>query len=143
MASKWLLLAGVCAALASGCAVDDQFQYNVGTDQFHSFEEIPGGIRATGTVLRDEQVMLEFEPLPDATEISVVLEEADQQAAGDADLYARLDAPPTLESFTCRPYVEGSNEQCQVQAGLLYVAVRGYAEVSSFAVIVKGISTSP
>jgi len=33
-------------------------------------------------------------------------------ASGDADLYTRFGTPPTLSTFTCRPYLAGSVETC-------------------------------
>lgn len=33
-------------------------------------------------------------------------------SSGDADLYTRFGTPPTFKTFTCRPYLGGSNETC-------------------------------
>lgn len=52
---------------------------------------------------------------------------------GDADLYVRRGAAPTLTSYDCRPYKSGSSESCTVDGpGALYVAVHGYAASSDF-----------
>ncbi|MEZ4234231.1 MAG: M57 family metalloprotease [Polyangiaceae bacterium] len=54
--------------------------------------------------------------------------------SGDADLYVRWDASPTLTQYACRPYLDGSAEMCDLtvppgvsQAGIL---VYGYASAS-------------
>jgi hypothetical protein len=52
---------------------------------------------------------------------------------GDADLYVRKGAAPTSASYDCRPYRDGSSEQCTVTGGSeVYVAVNGYATTSNF-----------
>jgi hypothetical protein len=51
---------------------------------------------------------------------------------GDADLYVRKGAQPTLQGFDCRPYKNGSSEECSVVGpGAYYVSVHGYANASS------------
>ena len=52
---------------------------------------------------------------------------------GDADLYVRKGAAPTAASYDCRPYRDGTSEQCTVTGGGdVYVAVNGYAANSNF-----------
>lgn len=52
---------------------------------------------------------------------------------GDADLYARKGAAPTAGSYDCRPYRNGSNEQCSIVGpATVYVGVNGYAASSTF-----------
>lgn len=49
---------------------------------------------------------------------------------GDADLYTRFGARPTLTAYDCRPYLTGNNESCTVAApaaGSYYVMLNGYA----------------
>jgi hypothetical protein len=54
---------------------------------------------------------------------------------GDADLYVRKGAAPTAASYDCRPYRDGSSEQCTVLGGSeVYVAVNGYATNSNFTI---------
>lgn len=56
---------------------------------------------------------------------------------GDADLYVRRGAAPTADAYDCRPYEEGSAEDCALDGeGEIYVAVHGYA-ASRFALTVK------
>jgi serine protease len=52
---------------------------------------------------------------------------------GDADLYVRFGAAPTLSSYSCSPYKDGNAETCTFyapQAGTWYVKVRGYQAYS-------------
>ncbi|TNF32918.1 MAG: hypothetical protein EP329_09035 [Deltaproteobacteria bacterium] len=47
---------------------------------------------------------------------------------GDADLYVRQGAAPTLDAWDCRPWAWGSDESCTLTApGTFHVAVYGYA----------------
>jgi PKD repeat protein len=49
---------------------------------------------------------------------------------GDADLYVKFGAAPTISSWDCRPYNGGNVETCNipnVQAGTYYVVLRAYA----------------
>jgi len=47
--------------------------------------------------------------------------------SGDADLYVRKGAEPSLREYDCRPYINGSREQCEMPgAGSFYIGVRGY-----------------
>ena len=53
--------------------------------------------------------------------------------SGDADLYVKAGSKPTTNSFDCRPYKYGNNEQCSVSAtpGMTYhVMVRAYSSYS-------------
>ena len=57
---------------------------------------------------------------------------------GDADLYVRIGAAPTLQTFDCRPAKPDSNERCFVhlaQPAVIHVMVRGYAPMSTFKVV--------
>jgi serine protease len=52
---------------------------------------------------------------------------------GDADLYVRFGAAPTLTTYNCRPYITGNNETCTFSApsaGTWYVMLNGYAAYS-------------
>jgi|GEM_PF-4855587 len=52
---------------------------------------------------------------------------------GDADLYLRRGAQPTLSAYHCRPYKNGSDEACAaVGTGRIYLAVHGYASSSTY-----------
>ncbi len=52
---------------------------------------------------------------------------------GDADLYIKFGAPPTVSDYDYRPFLAGNNETVTVTnptAGTWYVMVRGYSEYS-------------
>ncbi|MDI9240434.1 S8 family peptidase [Lysobacter sp. LF1] len=52
---------------------------------------------------------------------------------GDADIYVRRGADPTLTSYDCRPYSSGNNENCffpAPQGGTWYVTVRGFSNAA-------------
>lgn len=52
---------------------------------------------------------------------------------GDADLYVRKDAAPTSSSYDCRPYRDGSSEECSIVGpAKVYVGVNGYAATSAY-----------
>jgi len=53
--------------------------------------------------------------------------------SGDADLYVRIGAAPTLSNYDCRPYVTGNTESCTASrpsAGTYYIMLNGYAAFS-------------
>lgn len=76
-------------------------------------------------VAQDEFVFREVEVPAGATELVVSI----TGGTGDADLYLKFGSQPTRYSYDCRPYISGSNEQCNVkapQAGTYHVGVYGY-----------------
>lgn len=53
--------------------------------------------------------------------------------SGDADLYVKFGAAPTLTSYDCRPYLNGNAETCTIataQVGDYYVMLNAYAAYS-------------
>ena len=59
--------------------------------------------------------------------------------SGDADLYVRVGGAPTTRTYTCRPFLSGSKERCEVSLaskGDIGVMVRGWATTST--VTLKG-----
>ncbi|MEZ4404425.1 MAG: hypothetical protein R3B06_30680, partial [Kofleriaceae bacterium] len=53
---------------------------------------------------------------------------------GDADLYVRKNAAPTAGAYDCRPYRDGTAEECSIVGpATVYVGVNGYAATSNFA----------
>ncbi|HSD88873.1 MAG TPA: pre-peptidase C-terminal domain-containing protein [Kofleriaceae bacterium] len=65
----------------------------------------------------------------------------------DADLYVRKGAAPTAALYDCRPYRNGSEEQCSIVGpAQVYVGVNGYAASSSYSLTIKyteGGGTTP
>ncbi len=86
-------------------------------------------VTKTGTVAADQWA--HFGPFAAASgNLRAVL-----SGTGDADLYVRKGAQPTASTYNCRPYLDGSNETCEVAGpGDIYVSVRGYAASSNFSV---------
>lgn len=55
-------------------------------------------------------------------------------SVGDADLYLRFGALPTLARWDARPYINGSNESVRMQsspAGDWYIGINGYSSYST------------
>jgi peptidyl-Asp metalloendopeptidase len=54
-------------------------------------------------------------------------------SSGDADLYVKFGSAATTSNYDCRPWLNGSNETCNisnVQAGTYYVMLNGYSTFS-------------
>jgi hypothetical protein len=56
----------------------------------------------------------------------------------DADLYVRWNAQPTATTYTCRPFIAGSDELCEIvapaDAKTAYIATNGYAASSKYTI---------
>ncbi len=56
---------------------------------------------------------------------------------GDADLYVRKNAPPTAAAYDCRPYRDGTAEECSIVGpARIYVGVNGYADSSNYQLVI-------
>jgi secreted trypsin-like serine protease len=58
---------------------------------------------------------------------------------GDADLYVRRGQQPTANEYDCRPYTNGTNENCSIAnpaSGTWYVSVHGYSAYTSARLVV-------
>jgi hypothetical protein len=87
--------------------------------------------KRSGTVAKDAWV---HEPaIPVTPGQNVVLR---MTGTGDADVYVRFGAQPSETAYTCRPYLQGSSEECLLSAPSdatsLYVSVLGYSEENSY-----------
>ena len=59
---------------------------------------------------------------------------------GDADIYVRLNSPPTSTAYDCRPYSSGNNETCEfnpAQSGTYYVMIVAYSAYSGVTLTVS------
>ena len=78
-----------------------------------------------GTVAQGQLVTLPVFTVKPGSTFTVVL-----GGSGDADLYVRVGLAPTATRFTCRPYLDGPNEQCSLTvpttSSKVYVAINGY-----------------
>jgi hypothetical protein len=72
----------------------------------------------------------------------VVMSHDPARAGGDADLYVRVGSAPTTTTYDCRPYADGSDEECIVNvttASTIFVQVRGYANnANAFRLVIEG-----
>ncbi len=58
---------------------------------------------------------------------------AAMKGTGDADLYVNIGDLADLDDYDCRPYVDGSDETCEVDGpGEMYVSVYGYGKSSEY-----------
>ena len=66
---------------------------------------------------------------------------------GDADLYVRKNAAPTAASYDCRPYRDGTAEECSIVGpAKVYVGINGYAASSAYSIKItykEGTGTPP
>ncbi|ADO72730.1 PPC domain-containing protein [Stigmatella aurantiaca] len=65
---------------------------------------------------------------------------------GDADLYVRYGAAPTLTEYNCRPYTGGSTETCTFSypsAGTYYVMVRAWSRFSGVTLSANYVEMPP
>ncbi|WP_444994537.1 PPC domain-containing protein [Aliikangiella sp. IMCC44359] len=61
-------------------------------------------------------------------------------SSGDADMYVKFGEPPTLNSYDCRPYLNGNEETCNIadediQVGVYYVYLYGYRDFSKVSIM--------
>lgn len=79
-----------------------------------------------GAVAKRQNVQLPPVNVLEGTDATVTM-----TGRGDPDLYVQFGSAPTQNSWFCRPYKTGPNEQCTltVPAGetAMYIMVRGYA----------------
>ena len=72
----------------------------------------------------------------------VTLSHDPARPGGDADLYVRVGAQPTTSVWDCRPYLDGSAEECIIElttSDTIFIQVRGWAEhVNAFRLQVEG-----
>src|SRR5262249_49066553 len=116
--------------------VDDSQLVMVTGEQDNAFTPGGGGMPQTWNGLHDSGSLMHNEARNYSTP---VLAAGSYQFAitgsGDADLYVRIGAAPTLSQFDCRPYKTGANESCTVQLAepaSIFVMVNGYSATSSF-----------
>lgn len=101
------------------------------------------GIEVTDlTAETDEMLMFAVDVPADAISLSI----HSYGGNGDADLYVRHEAEPTLTMFDCRPYRYNSNEQCSFRPaapGRYYVMLHSYRAFSNVSLITDYILADP
>ncbi len=98
--------------------------------------------QASGTVAKDE--FYHHAPMTVAAGDQVTVK---MTGSDDADLHVRFGAQPTASAYDCRPYENGSNEECSLTVPdgqtQVFVSVRGYATSSSFNVNITAGGSVP
>jgi hypothetical protein len=87
----------------------------------------------SGSVTRAQEVSYETPELP-AGRYSITMAHDPASPGGDADLYVKAGSAPTSTSYDCRPYANGSAEECLVTLATpakIYAKVVGYANQAS------------
>ncbi len=92
------------------------------------------GLDESGTALKDEAKLFSTQTLPIGRYVFTL------SGSGDADLYVRGALAPTPALYDCRPYKNGTAEECVLNLATpapIHVMVRGYAASSSFRIVGK------
>ena len=82
------------------------------------------GMNEAGDLARGEQVRFETPTLAAGTYVF------DMNGSGDADLYVRIGAEPTLGDYDCRPYRANSTESCTLDLAApatVHLLIDGYS----------------
>lgn len=88
-----------------------------------------GGLNESGTVAADEETRFTTPVVPAGTYVF------EMTGTNDADLYVRVGEAPTVSAYDCRPYLNGSTEECRVTLSSdaeIHVMVRGWANSSTW-----------
>lgn len=89
--------------------------------------EEPQEITVESSDAVDRGQSVSYEPLALAPNSTLRVQ---MTGSGDADLYVRFGAEPTLRAFDCRPYASDSNENCTMEVPAdgadAYIMVNGY-----------------
>jgi hypothetical protein len=85
----------------------------------------PSSFSESGSLSQGEQHQLEPVAVQPGTQVRVTM-----TGSGDADLYVRFAAAPTLGRYDCRPYLESADEECLLavpaDASQMFVMIDGY-----------------
>jgi len=107
------------------------------TPELTNGEPVSGLAGTTGDELHFEIVIPEG-----ASNLNVQL----SGGSGDADLYLRADAPPTVSAYDCRPWLFGNAEQCSVASpavGTYYVMVQAYSSFTGASLVAAWDEAGP
>ena len=97
-----------------------------------TYGALQNGVPVTGLAAATGGQLVYVLPIPTDTPISN-LKFTISGGTGDADMYVKYGAPPTLTTYDCRPYVSGNTETCTIAApvsGNYYVMLNAYAAFS-------------
>jgi hypothetical protein len=99
-------------------------------------------LNVTDVVARDGAQMHELELEPGR--YTFTLAHHPTNPGGDADLYVRTGSEPTLQDYDCRPYLNGSDEVCEVtldEATTVFAMVHGYGDENPYRLTVTGVAS--
>jgi hypothetical protein len=100
----------------------------------------------SGSVTKGQELSYETPQLP-AGRYSVTLAHDPASPGGDADLYVKVGSAPTSTSYDCRPYADGSAEECTVTVAApakIYAKVVGYAaQANAFKLAFRSLAAPP
>ncbi len=100
----------------------------------------------SGSVTRNQEAAYETPELP-AGRYKVSIAHDPAAPGGDADLYVKAGSAPTLTSYDCRPYKNGSVEECTVELASpakIFVKVIGYAnQANAFKLAIRSLAAPP
>ncbi len=100
-------------------------------DEEQNGETTPG-VSSEGSVAGDEEIRFTTPVLAEGSYTFTL------SGSNDADLYVRVGEEPSTQNFDCRPFLNGSNEECTVQIttpAAIHVMVRGWAQNSDYALV--------
>lgn len=93
-----------------------------------------GGMEVAGSVNQGQDARHQTPTLPAGRYVFTLTHDPMSPGEGDADLYVRTGLAPTTSSWECRPYVDGSDEECRVTLdapAVVHLMVRGYSAGAS------------
>nr|WP_305885105.1 S8 family serine peptidase [Pleionea sp. CnH1-48] len=92
-------------------------------------DELTNGQSVSTSAAKGEELHYYVDVPAGASNLSISL----SGGSGDADLYVKSGAKPSVSSYDCRPYKNGNNETCvidQPNTGRYQIMLRGYAAFS-------------
>ncbi len=92
------------------------------------------GFSHKGALERDQESLFET-PLLAEGNYRFAIDDDPAHPGGDADLYVKVGQSPTMQSYDCRPYLDGSQEECLVTLSApakIFVKVRAYSTNAAF-----------
>lgn len=117
-----------------GYAAQSDFQLTIRGESTPPKPTTWSGLDESGTLAKGKTVSFQT-PLLDAGRYRFTM-----TGTGDADLYVRAGVAPTTSAYDCRPYANGSAEECVLNLAtpnVVHVMVRGYSTSSEFRLVGK------
>lgn len=137
MKTKIIILAILILGLITACSSTEDKPLDLVEGLVSASAVLDNGVAVTGlSGARRTQLFYTLNVPTGATNLEFKL----SGGTGDADLYVRLGANPTVSQFNCRPYKNGNNETCSQAspaAGTYYIMIRGYSSFSGASLVAK------